>query len=367
MTLSIQEIQQQFQHQRFNSKVRHREVAHSMGISEAELLAAHLGPDHANGNTNANINTNNSFRAIRFEPHWASIISEVHSLGEVMALTRNESCVHEKVGAYGHPTGKNIDLLLGKEIDLRIFYKEWAHGFAVIEKLHLDCRRSLQFFDHQGNAIHKIIITEDSNIIAFEKIIEKFQSKNQDPKIEIQAPAINQHPLINLDIDVLSFQKDWLGMSDTHQFYDLIKQYKLSRIQALRFAPEGHAQRVPLQFTRELLRKVAIRRIPIMVFVANHGVIQIHTGPISRVVMLDPWLNVLDKNFNLHLREDDVYDTWIVRKPTDDGIVTSLELFDSEGQAIVMFFGERKPGISELDAWRKIIHELLAKEELCIQ
>jgi putative hemin transport protein len=231
----------------------------------------------------------------------------------------------------------------------------------------LDCRRSLQFFDQHGNALHKIIITENSNIFSYENIIEKYQSNDQSPKIEIQAPKINQHPLIDSDIDLMSFQKDWLGMADTHEFYDLIKKYKLSRIQALRFAPEGYAQRVPLQFTRELLRKVAIKHIPIMVFVANRGAIQIHTGPISKVVMLDPWLNILDKNFNLHLREDDIYDTWVVRKPTDDGIVTSLELFDSQGQVIVIFFGERKPGTPELESWCNTVQEFLNREESCIQ
>ena len=359
MTLSIQEIQQQFKSQRFNNKVRHRDLAHSLGISEAELLAAHLGPDHAKTDTN--------FRTIRLKPDWSSIIAEAHSLGEVMALTRNESCVHEKVGHYGHPTGQNNELLLGKEIDLRIFFKEWAHGFAVIENFYLDCRRSFQFFDEFGNALHKIIIRENSDLFAFENIIEQYRSTDQEAKIDIQAPSIKQAPLIDVDIDLLGFQRGWLGMADTHQFFDLIKQYKLSRIQALRFAPEGYAQRVPVHFTRELLRKVAIRHIPIMVFVANRGIIQIHTGPISKVVMMDPWLNILDQNFNLHLREDDVYDSWVVRKPTDDGIVTSLELFDSKGEVIVMFFGERKPGSPELETWRGVVEDFLAREELCIQ
>ena len=359
MTLSIQEIQRQFKSQRFNNKVRHRDLAHSLGISEAELLAAHLGPDHAKTDTN--------FRTIRLKSDWSSIIAEAHSLGEVMALTRNESCVHEKVGHYGHPTGQNNELLLGKEIDLRIFFKEWAHGFAVIENFYLDCRRSFQFFDEFGNALHKIIIRENSDLFAFENIIEQYRSTDQEAKIDIQAPSIKQAPLIDVDIDLLGFQRGWLGMADTHQFFDLIKQYKLSRIQALRFAPEGYAQRVPVHFTRELLRKVAIRHIPIMVFVANRGIIQIHTGPISKVVMMDPWLNILDQNFNLHLREDDVYDSWVVRKPTDDGIVTSLEIFDSKGEAIVMFFGERKPGSPELDSWRGIVEDFLAREELCIQ
>lgn len=359
MTLSIQEIQQHFKSQRLNNKVRHRELAQLLGISEAELLAAHLGSDHAKTDTN--------LRAIRLQPDWPSIIAEVHSLGEVMALTRNESCVHEKVGHYGHPTGKNSELLLGKEIDLRMFFKEWFHGFAVIENFYLDCRRSLQFFDKFGNSLHKIIIRENSDIFSFENIIEKYRSADQDPQIEVKALKKNKGPLIDLDLDLLSFQRGWLSMTDTHQFFDLIKQHKLSRIDALRFAPDGYAQRVPLSFTRELLRKVSFKRIPIMVFVANRGVIQIHTGPISKVVMMDPWLNILDQNFNLHLREDNIYDTWIVRKPTDDGIVTSLELFDHEGQVITMFFGERKPGSPELDSWRRVIEDLLAKEELCIQ
>ncbi len=359
MTLSIQEIQHKFKNQRFTNKIRHRDFAHSIGISEAELLAAHLGPDHAKTETN--------FRTIRLRSEWPDIIAEAHSLGEVMALTRNESCVHEKLGHYGQPTGQNNELLIGNAIDLRLFFKEWAHGFAVIENLHLDCRRSLQFFDQYGHALHKIIIRENSDIFAFESMIEKYRSENQEPHIEISSRKVNKKPLIDIGIDLPGFHRAWLGMSDTHEFFDLIKQHKLSRIQALRFAPDGHAKRVPVHFTRELLRKAAFKNIPIMVFVMNPGVIQIHTGRISKVVMMDPWLNILDQNFNLHLQEDHIYDSWVVRKPTDDGIVTSLELFDREGEVIAMFFGERKPGSPELDSWRRIVEDLLAKEELCPQ
>jgi putative hemin transport protein len=47
-----------------------------------------------------------------------------------------------------------------------------------------------------------------------------------------------------------------------------------------------------------------------------------------------------------------------VEKPTEDGVVTSLELFDKEGEQIVTFFGARKPGKPELEGWREIISEL---------
>ena len=67
---------------------------------------------------------------------------------------------------------------------------------------------------------------------------------------------------------------------------------------------------------------------------------------------------MLDQGFNLHLREDHIEDAWIVRKPTVDGEVTSLELFDADKRNLVMFFGERKPGQPEIEAWRELLAAL---------
>jgi putative hemin transport protein len=90
-----------------------------------------------------------------------------------------------------------------------------------------------------------------------------------------------------------------------------------------------------------------------MIFVGNRGMIQIHTGPIARVVDAAGWLNVLDPEFNLHVRSADVAETWVVRKPTRDGIVTSLELYDRAGETIALVFGRRKPGTPEREEWRE--------------
>jgi putative hemin transport protein len=49
---------------------------------------------------------------------------------------------------------------------------------------------------------------------------------------------------------------------------------------------------------------------------------------------------------------------WVVRKPTADGDVTSLELFDADGETLAMFFGERKPGRAELASWRALVDTL---------
>jgi putative hemin transport protein len=72
------------------------------------------------------------------------------------------------------------------------------------------------------------------------------------------------------------------------------------------------------------------------------------------------WLNVLDPKFNLHLATEAIDRAYVVRKPTSDGIVTSLELYTSEGELITYFFGARKPGKPELSEWTEIAESLVA-------
>jgi putative hemin transport protein len=96
-----------------------------------------------------------------------------------------------------------------------------------------------------------------------------------------------------------------------------------------------------------------------MIFVSSKGCIQIHTGLVQKLVSMEPWFNVLDPQFNLHLREDHIAEAWLVKKPTNDGIVTSLELFDENFQQIALIFGKRKPGKPELEAWREALEKFI--------
>jgi putative hemin transport protein len=74
----------------------------------------------------------------------------------------------------------------------------------------------------------------------------------------------------------------------------------------------------------------------------------------------EEWLNVLDEEFNMHLFEPLVASVWMARKPTGDGDVTSVELYDGKGENIALFFGKRKPGEAENPAWRELVASLPA-------
>lgn len=132
----------------------------------------------------------------------------------------------------------------------------------------------------------------------------------------------------------------------------------MSRTQALALAGEDLARSVPDSAFEALLGSLAKTELPFMVFVGNPGVIQIHTGPIRNVLARGPWLNVLDPDFNLHVRTDRIASAWVVHKSTVDGNVTSLELYSGDGEQMALLVGARKPGQKENETWRAAVEAL---------
>lgn len=351
-------LRESFARMRRETQARQRDIAEQLGISEGELIAAHVGIRAANPDT--------TLQAIRLDADWPAIMESLEPLGEVMALTRNPSCVHEKTGIYRKASHKGqMGLVLASEIDLRIFYSQWAHGFAVSELGAQGLQRSLQFYDAQGTALHKIFLKPPSDVAAYDALVSRFASLQQASGL-VPAPAApppGERP--DDAVDVVGFREAWASLRDTHDFFGLLKKFGVTRTQALRLAPPQFVQQVDAGSPRDALEAAAREGVAIMVFVGNPGMIQIHTGPVRKVAVMGPWLNVLDPGFNLHLREDHIASAWIVRKPTVDGLVTSLELYDAQGQTIAMLFGARKPGKPELCEWRTLIDNLARESDAC--
>jgi putative hemin transport protein len=322
-------------------KARIRDAASQLGVSEAELLVTGMGDT-----------------VVRLTDNFRDLLKQVPTLGYVMALTRNDVLVHERKGVYQKVSfSEHVGLVLGPDIDLRLFMHRWQFGFAVNE----NNRRSLQFFDAQGQAIHKIYLTDESDLAAYETLITAFRAVDQSAELLIADPEEKIADNADSDIDVAGFQAAWLAMQDTHEFFSLLRSYGVGRQQGLRLAPEGCAQQLSMDALKRVFATAAERDVSIMVFVSNPGCIQIHTGPVKKLVQMGPWYNVLDPAFNLHLNETGVGQVWLTRKPTADGVVTALELFDNNGQNVALVFGERKPGKPELAGWRAIIDTVLAE------
>ncbi len=293
---------------------------------------------------------------------WAKLLPAVGALGRVMALTRNASCVHERHGQYLNVEAEGpMGLALGEDIDLRLFLRNWSFGFAVRPDAQSKRRPSLQFFDAAGRAIHKIYCTQETDMAAYEALVQRFAAP--EGTAPTFAPVRQPQPdRPDSEIDVVGLRAAWNALRDTHDFFGLLRKFAVGRVQAMRLAGADLARPLGTGAVRRTLEAAAEKKLAIMVFVGNDACIQIHSGPVERLKQMGEWFNVLDPTFNLHLKEPDIASVWLVRKPTVDGIVTSIEAYDAAGSTIVTLFGKRKPGVPENLRWRELVDEVAAAE-----
>ena len=201
-------------------------------------------------------------------------------------------------------------------------------------------------------------MTKDSNAEAFDTIVAQFKAEDQNQAFEFEAVAPKAPEKADSEIDAEGFKKAWTELKDTHEFFMMTRKFGVTRTQALRLAPEGYAKKIDTSKVVNILEDAAEKNLPIMIFVGNRGIIQIHTGEVKKTLWHQQWFNVMDPDFNLHLDVTKIAEAWIVKKPTEDGEVTAIEVFNKEGDFIVQFFGKRKPGIPELQEWKDLVADL---------
>ncbi|MCV2894258.1 hemin-degrading factor [Lentibacter sp. XHP0401] len=321
-----------------HANMRERDLADKLGISEAGLVAAYCGES-----------------ATRIDAHPDKIMGAAQTLGEVMALTRNPSCVNEKVGVYDnyHP-GPHAAMILTDDIDLRIFPSHWQHAYMVEKETDAGTRRSLQVFDAAGDAVHKIFLREGSDLAAWDRAKTDLRLDDQAQSLSVSARKPDEPAKADTSkLDIL--RKEWARLTDTHQFLRLTSKLKMNRLGAYRIAGEPFVRALAPTAVDQMLRQVAASELEIMVFTGNRGCIQIHSGPIETLKSMGPWQNVLDPRFNLHLRLDHIAEVWAVEKPTQRGPAVSIEAFNAEGGLILQVFGLGKEGRDSRPAWGKLV------------
>ncbi len=323
--------------------LRMRDAATRLGVPEAALLEARLQTGEA--------------RRLLHPPvpeGFGAVISRLGEAGELMALTRNEACVHEKHGRYARPDFHNAMGQVVGEIDLRLFTQHWKYGYVLDEQISSGNRRSLQFFDAAGVAIHKVYPTGATHIAEFLRLTEEFVASDANPASFVAAPGpVNDAP--DAAMDVSGLRTAWDQLQHTHEFFGLLRRFGVGRAQAMRLAGPDRARPVPSSAASQVLREASGRQLPIMIFVGNPGCVQIHSGVVGRIEVVGPWLNVLDRRFNLHLRQDLIVAAYVVRKPSVNGDIHSLELYDGTGTCICQIFGERRAGGVERADWRRLV------------
>ncbi|MHA7879934.1 MAG: hemin-degrading factor [Saccharospirillum sp.] len=314
-------------------RLRIRDAARELNVSELELLLTRLGEG-----------------VTWLDLEGRLLADELSSLGPVMSLVRNDCAVHETTGRFGVlGGGAQVGLFLGEQ-DSRLFFKHWVFILAVIEGE----RESIQVFDATGQAVIKIYRLAHTDSQAWEALIQTRRTVRTHPLALLPQTVLERRPVK----DPQALIEGWSQITDVHQFNSLLKSQETDRLSAFEVAGSNWAQPVPCHAMETVMNACKECRIPLMTFVSNTGVVQIHTGSPGQLKRTGPWYNILDPNFNLHLNTQTLTSAWVVRRPTIDGCVTSVEAFDALGRTVIQFFGQRIEGEQERDDWRALADSL---------
>ncbi len=342
---STQELRRRVdQHRQAHPKARQRDVALTLGVAEEQLVALDCGAG-----------------ATRLRGPWPEWVAALEGLGRLTALTRNEHCVIEHRGLYRRTSFHGtVGQVLGDGVDLRLFTRNWGSAYAVLDRSVRPERRSLQVFDREGNAVHKVFLDEWSDAIGFGHLAQDFADPNQDPTCSPLDPreASRGAGSVRSEEHLSRLFDRWAGLRDTHEFTAMLCDLELGRRAAVRAVEGVHSRPVLRTAASYLLRRVTELGQVVMVFVGNPGAIQIHTGTVQRLAETPPWFNVLDPDFNLHLRESAIEEAWVVEKPTHHGGVTSLEIYADAEDAVALFFSKRGDRDPEATWWRELMVEI---------
>ena len=332
-------------------KLHPRDAAQKLNVSEAELVATNVGK----GVT----------RLKEGSTAYNALFDRLYELGQIKAITRNENAVLERVGTVKQARLNEENRVIpgtgfaGGPIDLRFGMRNWRAAFAVVQAGREGKQsRSLQFFDTQGNAVHKVYLDNEAGIAAFDKLVADFKAPDQIAALQVEK-TMAKPPRKNLaEVDVKELRASWNELTDVHEFPRLLKDTGITREQALELIGKESAYRISAQSAKTLLENAAKKSQPIMVFVSNAGMTQIFSGNINKLMASEGWYNVLDPDFNLHLRDSAIDHGWVVKRPAKDGMITSVEFYDANGEQVVNFFSRRDRNKEESSTWREIVASL---------
>ena len=304
-------------------RIRPREAALALGVSEAELVATTCGEGSR-----------------RLRPPWPALVENLALLGRVVAQTRTARAVLEQRGMHSAGSG----------IDVRPRYDRWFAGYAARE----GGVRQLAFYDRSGTAVHKVFVVDESRNDAWESLAGRHAHAVQSPVEYLPAtPAVHVRP--DAGIDAAGLRTGWGALRGFEGIDALLASHRVTRLQGLRLLTSRWAVSMPPTTLARVLRQAAVDATPLTITVANRGTVQAYRGCVQRVYSSGRWLSARALDMCLQVRADRVATAWVVRAPLFAGVMYALEFFDAAGDPVLRLTGAQEGTEPDSERWRALI------------
>jgi putative hemin transport protein len=282
-------------------------AARRLEVAEGDLVAALCGQG-----------------VVRLDPPFGDLVRALGRLGPVRAVTRNAHASIETAGVYPPPDAGSSGYR--GQIGVRLFLEQWRLGFAVDAALAPGDGPMLAFYDVRGDAVHETRLDAGSDHGAFTRLVDLFASFDQTPGTT-SIVASPQMAAPNGD----------LGRS-------------------LRQA--AHSRPVATTALATVLEGARRDVVPVSLAVRSRGVVQRYSGCLDEVEQAAGAIHARAPGMRMQVAGRGVAETWVVRTPSLDGPVSSLEVLDATASVVCSLSATRRPGEPESRAWFVLLDEL---------
>ena len=203
-----------------------------------------------------------------------SLLNEVKALGQLTAITRNDFAVSEFTSEIMAIEDQGEVIIVHmSNTKIEISATQIALGLLVIK----ESRNSVQFYDKYGDSAVKFFIKDD--------------------------------------------QADITALSRAEYSHSSHSSFESRADRAVRPFEIGREIKKQVGLVRALIERHAGLEKEIRIVVANHAVVQSFTGQIHKVVDARGWFNILDADYNLHLKDEEIEEVYA--KQTQDKVEIS--------------------------------------------
>ena len=291
----LKNVYKQFIEDPKNSKLRIRDVSSRLNVSEAELLS---------------LSKNNNIFYLKiddFDNFFKSILTEND---KVMFLIRSDFVVHEKIILCQDYTFKNDSVFSLKDNSTLIKFNSNSikYCFYELKKHKSRTLRSFQLFNKHGNSMIKIYLKGKSK--------DQFDFIANEHKVEYNYELQKNFESSKFDNEYEVIDKDEIVADTT---------------------------------LRKILNKTAEDKIPVNLYAFGLDCTQCHSDTIKNVIDYGPWLNIMDKNFNIHVLEKNITvsnhgkrygNNFVDFKDSNDNLVLSISASKKYNDIFSVIFKE---------------------------
>ena len=301
-------------------------------------------------------------QAKRLHHDWKQLLVRLSRLGATLFITRHGKTSHEKLlRLYKIALSGNTASIVDQDGSLELDLSHWHCAFALHDQCEPDkACVSFHFFDIHGKLLHSIYPTLSCKELGSEWLLPLY-AVDQTPETFLLPPSLPHKRRISASTDVCSLVAHWRHLQSCHAIPVILQKHQLTRWQAIQLLPREYAQPARPDAIRQVLEQARAQQLEVQLSLHNPGIIQTHVG-IPDLTRPDAVCNrSQDAWFRLHLDDSDQHSTWIVHKPTQMGMVSSLESYDCNGELLLMLSAKPPANLPQTLQWQQLLQDFAAK------